>query len=526
MPAQPDHRPAAPLYGPLRTLIRALLGVFFRRVRTTGEELLPPDGPLLLVGNHPNSLLDPAVLIVATERPVLFAAKEDLFDNPGLRPILRGVGAVPIRRRIAADGKVDAAAISAPVRVDNSAAFTAMHGLLAAGGAIGIFPEGLSHDEAQLQPLRTGAARLALATPIGSAPLPIVPVGLNYSAPKRFRSNVLVRYGPPIWIDDIRREAFAADAKAAGRALTEEIDLALRALTINAEDWDTLRVLETVRRLYQPPGLSLEARVELARRFAAGYEQVRDRPDVRALFDAVRQFRERLDAIDLGERDLAQDWRFRTVLARFWRRSGRALLWLPLALPGLLLHLPAALLAGLVGRLATPRRDVVATTKLLVGLALVVATWVACAVLLWQYGTQPPLTLALWQVAALLPLLPLSGWAALRLVERYADARELLLSMVAYLRYRREVAALRRERRLLEAAVVRAVVRHLPADLEPLFLEASAERLGGLGDAELPDAADRRDAEVAAAAMDAAGVPSDASLRWLVAFDELLGEDR
>lgn len=448
---------APALYAPLRAGIRALLGVFFRRVQTTGEELLPAEGPLLLVGNHPNSLLDPAVLLAVCERRVSFAAKDALFANPLLRPVLRGVGAVAIRRRIAADGKVDAASVVAPDRVDNSAAFAAMHALLAEGGAIGIFPEGLSHDEAQLQPLRTGAARLALGMPAGAPPLQIVPVGLNYSAPKRFRSNVLVRFGPPIVIDATRQQA--GDA----RALTREIDLALRALTINADDWDTLRVLETVRRLYQPPGLSLEARVELARRFAAGYEQVRDRPDIRALFEKVRAFRERLEAIDLSERDLAQPWTATAVFARFWRRSGRALLWLPLAVPGLALHLPAALLAGILGRHATPRRDVVATTKLLVGFALVGLTWAAAAAWLALAAPLGAMSLLLW------PLVPLSGWAALRLVERYADGRELLLSLLTYLRYRHQVTALRRERRLLEAAVVRAVVRHLPADLEPLF---------------------------------------------------------
>lgn len=514
------------LYGPLRTVIRLLLGAFFRRVRTTCEENLPVEGPVLLVGNHPNSLLDPAALIAVCERPVAFAAKDVLFANPLLRPILRGVGAVSIRRRVEADGKVDAATSDAPARVDNSEAFAAMQQRLAAGGAIGIFPEGLSHDEAQLQPLRTGAARLALTMPIGSPPLTIVPVGLNYSAPKRFRSNVLVRFGPPLCIDDARRAAATEDPRAAARALTHDIDLALRALTINADDWDTLRVLETVRRLYQPPGLSLEARVELAQRFAAGYAAVRDQPDIHRLFEAVAHFRDRLDAIDLQERDLDHDWALPAVVARFFRRSGRALFWLPLALPGLLLHLPAALLAGVVGRFATPRRDVVATTKLLVGFALVALTWVVAGS--WLYPTlgRAPFSWSPWLRAALLPLLPLSGWAALRVVERYADGRELLASLLSYFRYRREVADLRREARLLESAVVRAVVRHLPADLEPLFLQASAERIGNLGDDVLPHSADRRDGEVAAAAMDAAGVPQEESLRWLAAFDELLKENR
>jgi glycerol-3-phosphate O-acyltransferase / dihydroxyacetone phosphate acyltransferase len=505
-----------PLYAPLRSAIAATLGVFFRRIQVVGEEQVPETGPVLFVGNHPNSLLDPAALIAVSHRPIAFAAKDVLFANPALRPILRGVGALPIRRRVDSDGKVDdatAAAASTAASVDNSGAFAAMHAQLEAGGAIGVFPEGLSHDEAQLQPLKTGAARVALGTK--GAPVRIVPVGLNYSSPKRFRSNVLVRFGPPILVDEAWRARAAIDLHGTARALTLRIDLALRALTINADDWDTLRVLETVRRLYQPPGLSLEARVELGQRFAAGYEKLRGQPEISGLFDRVRRFRNRLDAIDLTERDLQTDWRLTAVFARFWRRSGRALLWLPLAIPGLLLHAPAALLAAAVGAIATPRRDVVATTKLLAGFVLVVATWIGLSVaMVLAWGSR---------AAMLMPLLPLSGWAALRVIERYADGRELLGSLWNFLRFRQEVADLRRERRRLEAAVVGAVVRFLPADLEPLFLAASVERLG---DAASPGSAaglSVLDGEVASAALDAQGVDDADADAWLRVFADLLG---
>lgn len=519
MGAAPPQTTEAPwLYRPLRRAIRWMLGVFFRRVQVVGDELVPADGPLLLVGNHPNSLLDPAVLLATSQRTVAFAAKDVLFANPLLRPVLQGVGAVAIRRRVDADGKVDPSAVQAPDRVDNAAAFAALAGHLTTGGAIGIFPEGCSHDEAQLQPLKTGAARVALGACAArpDVAVQIVPVGLNYSAPRRFRSNVLVRFGPPIAVDRGWLARSEADPRKAARELTEQIDLALRALTIQGEDWETLRVLETVRRLYQPPGLSLEARVELGRRFAAGYEKVKDREDIRKLFDAVRAFRARLDAIDLTERDLQASWSASAVLARFWRRTGPALLLLPLAIPGLLLHGPAALLAWWIGGTLTPRRDVIATTKLLVGLALVMLTWLAAGVALGvRWGGMG---------LAALPLLPLSGLAALRVMERYADGREVLVSLLRFFRFRTEVADLRRERRRLEAGVVAAVVRHLPPDLEPLFLEASAARVGDAATGRVLDW-DGRDGEVAAAAMDAQGVDAAEQPAWMAAFAELLAEE-
>lgn len=447
------------LYRLMQTLLRTVLGVFFRRVRTAGAHHIPDEGGVIFVGNHPNSLIDPALLIAFAGRQVSFAAKDILFRSALLRPILHAVGAVPIRRAQDHGGGA----------VDNQAAFDALFDRLAEGGAIGIFPEGISHDEAQLQPLKTGAARIALGA-AARGRVAIVPVGLNYSRADRFRSSVLLRYGEAIVLDDRWLAQASADPHAAARLLTAEIEGALRALTINADDWDTLRVLDTVRRLYQPPGLSVEARVELSRRFSEGYALAKDRPDVHALFYAVQHFRDRLDAIGLSERDLVRSWGLSDIFARFWQRTGRALLWLPLAIPGALLHLPLVLLAWVVSPRLTPRSDVIATTKLVLGAVLASAAWAAIGA--WVFVQWGPVALP-----GLL-LLPLSAWATLRVVERYASARDLALGLLGFVRFRKEVAALRRERRRLERAVLAVVTRHLPPDLEPLFLEASKARVG------------------------------------------------
>ena len=80
-----------------------------------------------------------------------------------------------------------------------------MFAVLGEGGAIGIFPEGLSHDESQLARLKTGAARLALGGAQRTRqPIQIVPCGLTFIHPKRFRSRVLVQFGPPIDVEPAR----------------------------------------------------------------------------------------------------------------------------------------------------------------------------------------------------------------------------------------------------------------------------------------------------------------------------------
>ena len=94
----------------------------------------------------------------------------------------------------------------------NVSAFATSHTLLRNGGMVAVFPEGISHDEVSLQPLKTGAARIALeaAAAAGAEDLVTVAVGLVYDAKARFRSCALVRVGQPVkvadWAEAYRRD--------------------------------------------------------------------------------------------------------------------------------------------------------------------------------------------------------------------------------------------------------------------------------------------------------------------------------
>ena len=81
----------------------------------------------------------------------------------------------------------------------NQETFSLVREMLKKGGAIAIFPEGISHNETKLQPLKTGAARIALGTvSVGtrsaSLNLKIVPVGLFYTSKTTFRSEALAAF--------------------------------------------------------------------------------------------------------------------------------------------------------------------------------------------------------------------------------------------------------------------------------------------------------------------------------------------
>jgi 1-acyl-sn-glycerol-3-phosphate acyltransferase len=98
--------------------------------------------------------------VVATilRRHVLLTAKATLFENRLLAAVLRAVGVVPLRR--VRDEREAPGQVSVSRNVD---AFRMVTEVLRRGGAVLVFPEGVSHDEPNLAPLKTGAARMALA---------------------------------------------------------------------------------------------------------------------------------------------------------------------------------------------------------------------------------------------------------------------------------------------------------------------------------------------------------------------------
>ena len=175
----------------------------FYRVDRIGGPI--PDGPLLLVANHPNTLLDPALIQTTAGRPVRFLTKSTLFRRHPLSVLVRHSGAIPVYRTI--DPGVDT--------TRNTEMFRAVEATLAQGDAICLFPEGVSHDRGRLVPLRTGTARMALASHARGVPITIVPVGLNFEHVSAFRSRVTAVFGHPFDCADLS-EAYAADGQPGG----------------------------------------------------------------------------------------------------------------------------------------------------------------------------------------------------------------------------------------------------------------------------------------------------------------------
>ena len=131
-------------------LVAALMRptAWWGRMKVTGLEVLPAEGPVLVVPNH-DSQWDPIVCGLAAKRRrrLRYLARASLWRIPGLAPILDALGQIKVKR-----GEGDAAAI------ENAA--QALRG----GDAVCVFPEG-SLSWGEVRRARSGVGRLAQSCP-------------------------------------------------------------------------------------------------------------------------------------------------------------------------------------------------------------------------------------------------------------------------------------------------------------------------------------------------------------------------
>jgi 1-acyl-sn-glycerol-3-phosphate acyltransferase len=392
----------------VRWFARAVCWVFYRIDRIGSP---PPEGAVLLLPNHPNSLLDPAVVWATADRDVRFLAKSTLFDTP-LRLVLTGAGAIPVYRK--QDRGVDTS--------KNEETFAAVSAALAEGAAVCIFPEGISHSTGRLEPLRTGAARMALAAEREGTAVALVPVGLNFDRKSAFRSRATVVFGQSFSARDLL--ASPDGARDAVRDLTERIAERIRLLLVEADPQADAAIVDRVDRLYSAARerrrRNPEERLTRRRTIAAGIDQLRQADPVR--YDSVllrlRRYDERLRRFGLRDRHL--DWQISTRDAvRFAAREiPLAIVLLPLCAIGLLLFFVPYQLTALVARRFTRERDIIATAQVFSGAAMYAAWLLIISTLVWFLAGRR----AAFVVSLALPIVALLSLFAIERESAVIDA--------------------------------------------------------------------------------------------------------
>ncbi|MBC5776004.1 1-acyl-sn-glycerol-3-phosphate acyltransferase [Pontibacter sp. KCTC 32443] len=229
------------LYTFLKLLYKTGLWFFFRKLEVRNAHRMPDEGPLLVVSNHPNTFMDPIVVAAQLQQPVFFIAKSTVFGSKFQNWMLRQMHLIPIHR------KED----NPNATISNDEAFAASYKALHQNKTILIFPEGNSFNQRRLRKLKTGTARIALgAASESNQNVQILPVGLNYSDPTRFRSDVFVNVGKPIAVSDYLPH-YQQDGPAAVLTLTEEIRVRLEKLIIHTPTDEEDELARQVAAIYK-----------------------------------------------------------------------------------------------------------------------------------------------------------------------------------------------------------------------------------------------------------------------------------
>ena len=227
----------------LRPIVMLALWIFFRRIDVRGHDRVPVDRPLVFVANHPNEMLD--TLVLGRYAPGItprFLGKSALFKRRFFAWFLGQLGVIAVARKRDEGSRISS----------NRAMLCAACNTLREGRSLALFPEGLSHAELRVKELKPGAARIALRseaesdTPRG---VNIIPVGLTYSDPGLFRSDVSVHFGEAIEVRGFL-VAYLEDRNAAERELTALIHERLAGLTLHIDDPDLETVIRDLSEIY------------------------------------------------------------------------------------------------------------------------------------------------------------------------------------------------------------------------------------------------------------------------------------
>lgn len=182
----------------LLTPIMRVLFRFYYNPKIINKEVIPKEGPILIVGNHKH-IYDQCLTIMATKRVIHYMAKKEYFDGK-MAWFFKLVGCIPVDRSIK-----DHNATEKALKVLNS------------GGAIGLFPEGTRNKtkDVFLLPFKFGTVSMAKKTNAT-----IIPFGLT--GDYKFRSkNLTIRYGTPFKVGDM-------DLEDANKKLYEEVERLMR----------------------------------------------------------------------------------------------------------------------------------------------------------------------------------------------------------------------------------------------------------------------------------------------------------
>lgn len=223
--------------------MRGTTRVFFRSITIKNKEVIPDQGPLLILANHPSTFMDPIVAASVINRKVFFLGKGELFKSAIAKWLLPKLNIIPVYRKQDDPSQMN----------KNADTFNKCFEHLANGGAVLMFPEGISITERKLKPIKTGAARIALGAEALNdfkLGLKIITIGLNYADPHKFNRDLFINIEEPIetaaYLERYKENEYNAVTE-----LTENIRQHLERAAISIQDDKAAKLISDIETLYK-----------------------------------------------------------------------------------------------------------------------------------------------------------------------------------------------------------------------------------------------------------------------------------
>jgi len=208
--------------------------VFFRRIFYSNLKKVPLEKPLLFAGNHQNSFMDGILIGSYLTQPIHFLMRADMFKNPVAAFSLRELNVSPVYRFEEGLENVH----------KNLETFKAIYKILKQNGNYVVFSEGLCVQEKRLQKLRKGTARMAFgAEEQHGLDVYVVPVGINYTYPAKFRKEVMINFHDPFSIRELK-ELYNINQAKGLLAFNEKVEAGLKEQVIIVENPENDRIAE------------------------------------------------------------------------------------------------------------------------------------------------------------------------------------------------------------------------------------------------------------------------------------------
>ena len=226
------------IYYLIRMLARIAVRIYFKKIHIEGIEHIPNNEPLFIASNHPNGFMEAILIACFVSRPLSFLVRGDVFATRALKPLLFATNQIPIYR--SRDGFSNLR--------NNTHSLSSVNTCLKDKKAILIFPEGTTQWVIRLRPLQKGMARMVFSVMEENPEIQpqIVPIGVNFTNPSQFRSEVMIKVGEPIKSVEYL-ESYLQNQRIAISDLTDETHRRMKDCVLHVDEENTRNILKCAK---------------------------------------------------------------------------------------------------------------------------------------------------------------------------------------------------------------------------------------------------------------------------------------